>query len=86
MKSNSKQAHEDLIKSGRKETLHRQIMIYMNRFKTATFSEVSAFYNVHDSVYWKRFSELARMGLIVKTTQSRINKNTQKNITVWALK
>ena len=78
---NSKQAHEDLIKSGRKETLQRQIMEYMHRYKSATFSEVSAFYGVHDSVFWKRFSELARMGLIVKTTQSRINKNSGKNIT-----
>jgi len=26
------------------------------------------------------------MGLIVKTTQSRINKNSGKNITVWSLK
>jgi len=84
--NNSKQAHEDLKKSGRKETLQRQIMEYMHRYKSATFSEVSAFYGVHDSVFWKRFSELARMGLIVKTTQSRINKNSGKNITVWSLK
>jgi len=82
---NSKQAHEDLINSGRKETLHRLIMAYMQKHKTATFNEIAMYYGVHDSVFWRRLNEVAKNGLIVKTDESRINKSSGKNIAVWKL-
>lgn len=84
--NNSKQAHEDLKKSGRKEALHMQIMRYMYRYGEATFSDLSKYYGVHDSVYWKRLSELAKAGLIVKTNRNKISNTTGKFLTVWALK
>ena len=84
--NNSKQAHEDLIKSGRKETLHRQIMIFMQKYKTATFSEVARYYSRPEYDYWRRFNELQKLGLIVRTNLSRKSLTTGKNITVWSLK
>lgn len=83
--NNSTTAYQDIVLSGRKETLHRLIMAYMHKHKTATFNEIAMYYGVHDSVFWRRMNELQRIGLIVKTDQSRINKSSGKNIAVWKL-
>ncbi|MBP6658711.1 MAG: hypothetical protein KA284_12705 [Bacteroidia bacterium] len=83
---NSKQAHEDLKKSGRKEALHMQIMRYLYRYSDATFSEVAKYYERPECDYWRRFNELMKAGLIIRTNKSRNSLTTGKKLTVWALK
>lgn len=84
--NNSKQAHEDLIKSGRKEAIHMQIMRYMYRYGEATFSDIAKHYNVHESTFWRRMSDLQRSGLIEKTGKNKLSNTTNKYLTLWKLK
>ncbi len=79
----SKEAFQQLDPSRLRET-YRKILYSLSQLGEATTEECAAFQRENHSKLWKRFSELAKMGLIYRPGNKRPLKSGRNGFT-WRL-